>query len=700
MKEEQAQKRIVKLREEIHSHNYRYYVLDSPVIPDAEYDQLMRELENLEKQFPHLVTPDSPTQRVGAPPLEKFAEVRHNLPMLSLANVFEEEEAREFDLRLRRFLDSREKEDDPLRRFLEEHRGIEYCCELKMDGIAVELIYEQGRFTTGSTRGDGFVGENVTQNLRTIKSIPLRLIEKGIPIPPHLEVRGEVYLPIKAFEEFNRRREQSGEPLFANPRNAAAGSLRQLNSSITAQRPLDMFSYALGQVTNPPFRTQGDLLDGLRQWGFKMNPHRRLSRNMDEVLAFYREMDEKRDQLPYEIDGVVIKVNSLYLQEVLGTIARSPRWALAFKFKPRQALTKIREIKVNVGRTGALTPTATMDPVRISGVEVRRATLHNQDEIDKKDIRIGDTVVVQRAGDVIPEVVRVVLEKRTGKEKKYRIPDKCPVCLSEAVKLKAPRGKKASAGEEMAVAYCPNSACPARLKESIIHFASRGAMNIEGLGEKIVEQLVDRGLVKDYADLYALTLDDLLTLERMGEKLAGNILGAITRSKQTSLDRLIYALGILHVGEHIAKLLVREFFTLEELSLASQEKLQEIRGIGEEIASSVVKFFQQSGNRRVIQKLKERGVQYRPPSRRLAVPSGKWSGQSFVFTGILKALTREEAEAQIEGMGGKATSSVTQKTGYVVVGENPGSKLDKARALGVRTITEEEFLQMLRKNEG
>jgi len=680
MTEGQAKKRIDKLREEINFHNYRYYVLDDPVISDPEYDQLMRELEELERKFPDLITPTSPTQRVGAPPLEKFEEVRHTIPMLSLANAFEEGEVREFDDRVKRFLGTT--------------RDIEYCAELKIDGVAVELIYEEGRFIAGSTRGDGFVGENVTQNLRTIRSIPLSLIPwKEKTLPRRLEVRGEVYLPIKAFEELNLQRERSGEPIFANPRNAAAGSLRQLDSSITAKRPLDIITHGVGQVLGQSFETHWDLLDSLHYWGLKVNPHRKRCRKIEEVLEFHRHTDELREKLRYEIDGVVIKVNSLRLQETLGTIARSPRWALAFKFKPKQVTTRIRDIIVNVGRTGALTPTAVMDPVRIGGVEVSRATLHNQDEIDKKDVRIGDTVVVQRAGDVIPEVVRVVFEKRTGKEKKFRLPDKCPVCGSEVKRAKSTKDEK-----EMAVARCMGIACPAKLKETIIHFASRGAMNIDGLGEKIIEQLVDRGLVKDYADLYALSLGDLLTLERMGEKLAGNILSAIQKSKKTSLDRLIYALGILHVGEHIAKLLTREFSTLEELANASFENLESTKGIGDEIASWIVDFFQQKGNQKVIQKLKERGVEYPARPLRPSPTSRKWEGKTFVFTGALKTLSREEAESKVESMGGRASSSVSKKTDFVVAGEDPGSKFDKAQALGVKIITEDEFLKMWKQD--
>ena len=492
MNQAQAKKRIEKLREELNFHNYRYYVLDDPVISDGSYDRLMRELEGLEKEYPHLITPNSPTQRVGAPPLDKFEEVRHAVPMLSLANAFEEAEVREFDGRVKRILKT--------------DLDVEYCVELKIDGVAVELVYANGFFITGSTRGDGLVGENVTQNLKTVKSIPMALLpKKGRPLPSRLEVRGEVYLPLKAFQEFNLKRERSGESLFANPRNAAAGSLRQLDSSITAQRPLDIFCHGIGQFTGAALASQWELLDALQGWGFKVNPNRRRCKNIDRVFDYYREMDELRDELPYEIDGVVLKVNSFRHQETLGTIARSPRWALAFKFKPKQVTTKIVDIVVNVGRTGALTPTAVLEPVRVGGVTVSSATLHNQDEVDRKDVRIGDTVVVQRAGDVIPEVVQVIPEKRTGKEKKFRLPDRCPVCGSE---VDRPEGE--------AVARCTGIACPAKLKETIIHFASRDAMNIDGLGEKIIEQLVDKGLIKDYADLYRLTLEDLLTLERMG----------------------------------------------------------------------------------------------------------------------------------------------------------------------------------------
>jgi DNA ligase (NAD+) len=672
MNEAQAKKRIEKLREELNFHNYRYYVLDDPVISDGSYDRLMRELEGLEKEYPRLITPSSPTQRVGAPPLDKFEEVRHAVPMLSLANAFEEAEVREFDGRVKRGLKT--------------DLDVEYCVELKIDGVAVELVYENGFFITGSTRGDGLVGENVTQNLKTVKSIPMALLlKKGGSLPSRLEVRGEVYLPLQAFQEFNLKRERSGESLFANPRNAAAGSLRQLDSSITAQRPLDIFCHGIGQFTGAALASQWELLDALQAWGFKVNPNRRRCKNIDRVFDYYREMDELRDKLPYEIDGVVLKVNSFRHQETLGTIARSPRWALAFKFKPKQVTTKILDIVVNVGRTGALTPTAVLEPVRVGGVTVSSATLHNQDEVDRKDVRIGDTVVVQRAGDVIPEVVRVIPEKRTGKEKKFRLPDRCPVCGSE---VDRPEGE--------AVARCTGIACPAKLKETIFHFASRDAMNIDGLGEKIIEQFVDKGLIKDYADLYRLTLDDLLTLERMGPKLADNILTAIRSSQKTTLERLIYALGILHVGEHIAKLLAHEFSTLEELSQVPLEKLTGIKGIGEQIASSIVKFFEQKGNQKVIRKLKEFGVEVPSRPARPRPKDLKLSGKSFVFTGGLKTLSREEAESRVESLGGKASSAVSKKTDYVVVGEDPGSKFEKAKSLGVKILTEEDFLELIK----
>ncbi|MGB9629958.1 MAG: NAD-dependent DNA ligase LigA, partial [Thermodesulfobacteriota bacterium] len=513
---EAIKKRVDKLREEIEYHNYRYYILDQPEISDAQYDRLMRELEKLEEQYPELRSPNSPTQRVGAPPLEAFEIVRHTIPMLSLANAFDETEAKDFDKRVKKFLGTLQ--------------DIEYVAEPKLDGLAVELVYEKGFFVVGSTRGDGINGENITQNLRTIKTIPLQLIRKEVPVPERLEVRGEVIMQVKKFRELNRKREEMGEPLFANPRNAAAGSVRQLDSKVTASRPLEIYCYGIGEVVGRTFKTHWEILQTLSKWGLRINPHIQKCRNINEVLEYYHEMGEKRESLPYEIDGIVIKVNSLDLQTRLGEIARSPRWALAFKFQPKQETTKILDIIVQVGRTGALTPVAVMEPVKVGGVEVSRATLHNQDEIDKKDVRIGDTVIIQRAGDVIPEVVQVITSKRKGTEKKFRMPSKCPVCGAEVVK-------------EEAIHRCIGLDCPAQLKGRIKHFASKRAMDIEGLGTKLTDQLVDKGLVKDVADIYYIKKEQLIQLERMADKSAQNIIDAIEKSKTKPLSKFLYALG-------------------------------------------------------------------------------------------------------------------------------------------------------------
>jgi len=657
-------KRILELREKINYHNYRYYVLDSPEIPDQEYDRLFRELEDLEKKYPHLVTPDSPTQRVGAPPLESFKAVTHTIPMLSLDNAFTEEEIVEFDQRLKRFL----KDDSP----------ITYVAEPKLDGLAVELVYIDGILNVGSTRGDGITGEDVTQNLRTIKTVPLRFLHKDSEkIPSRLEVRGEVYMKIKAFQELNRTREEKGEPKFANPRNAAAGSLRQLDSSITAKRPLDIFFYGLGVVEGYSFSSHWEVLQTLPRWGFKVNPKIELCQNIKEVIEYYHQMEKIREELDYEIDGVVIKVNDLALQEKLGTISRSPRWAIAYKFSPQKGTTKIIDIIPQVGRTGAITPVAVMEPVFLSGVKVSRATLHNQDEIDKKDIRIGDTVIVQRAGDVIPEVVSAVKEKRTGKEVPFKIPSKCPVCGSSVVRLK---------GE--AIHRCINLSCPAQLKKSIKHFASKRAMDIDGLGDKLIEKLVDEGLIRNVADLYQLKVEDLARLERMAEKSATNIINAIKKSKERDLERFIYALGIRHVGEHIAKILAEKYPQLEKLMEASEEELVQIDEIGPEVARSIVSFFTQKSNRELISRLKEVGIKISAPKKKKET---KLQGKTFVFTGALSQFTREEAKRLVESLGGKVSSSVSKNTDYVVAGADPGSKYEKAKALGVTILNEDEF---------
>ncbi len=662
---ESIKKKVEKLREEIEYHNYLYYVLDKPEIPDAEYDRLLRELEKLEEQYPELRSPSSPTQRVGAPPLEEFEIVRHTIPMLSLANAFNEAEARDFDKRVKKFLGI--------------SGDIEYVSEPKLDGLAVELVYERGIFVVGSTRGDGINGENVTQNLRTIRTIPLRLIQKEIPAPERLEVRGEVIMQIKKFQELNRKREQSGEPPFANPRNAAAGSVRQLDSRITAERPLEIYCYGIGEVRGWTFKTQWEVLQTFSKWGLRVNPHIKKCKSIEEVLEYYHEMKEKRESLPYEIDGIVIKVNSLELQSRLGEISRSPRWAIAFKFEPKQETTKILDIIVQVGRTGVLTPVAVMEPVKVGGVEVSRATLHNQDEIDKKDVRIGDTVIIQRAGDVIPEVVGVITSKRKGTEKKFKMPSKCPVCGADVIK-------------EEAIHRCIGLDCPAQLKGRIKHFASKRAMDIEGLGTKLIDQLVDKGLVKDIADIYYLKKEDLASLERMADKSAQNIIDAIEASKTKPLAKFIFALGIRHVGETTAEDLARNFPRLDDFFNLSKEDLMKIEGIGPEVATSVYQFFRDKKNKESIDRLKKAGLKIIEPKPK---EKGKLSGKTFVFTGTLKSYGRDEARNIVESLGGMTSSTVSKKVDYVVVGEDPGSKLDKARELGIKTLTEEEFKKMI-----
>ncbi len=671
MDKKTAADRIGKLREEINRHNYLYYVLDTPEISDAEYDALFRELAELEEKYPDLVTPDSPTQRIGGAPLEKFSQVTHRIPMLSLENAVSESEMSEFDERIKRFL------------ALPPGETIDYVCEPKMDGLAVELVYEKGEFTVGSTRGDGFVGEDVTQNLKTVRTIPLRL-STAAP-PERLEVRGEVYLGLKAFQKLNAEREEAGETPFANPRNAAAGSLRQLDPRITVKRPLSIFCYAPGEVVGYEFSSQSGFLSVIPGWGLPVNPLARKVRGIREVLDYYREMSAQRDSLPYEIDGVVVKVDSFALQRDLGEKTRSPRWAIAYKFPPRQAVTVVEDIVPQVGRTGVVTPVAHLQPVEVSGVLVSRATLHNWEEMEKKDIRIGDTVVVERAGDVIPAVVRVVTEKRTGREKRLPIPSQCPECGSEVVKIPG----------EVAV-RCLGLSCPAQIRESLIHFASRNAMDIEGLGDKYIEQLLRLGLVKNVADLYSLTKDDFMRFDRMGDKLAENLLNAIEGSKNRELSRFIYALGIRQVGEHTARLLASAFGSLENLEKATEEELLSIREIGPQVASSIVTFFRNPENIAVIDRMLKAGVN---PAREEKKIGGRFAGKTFVFTGALTRFTRDEAKRMVENEGGHAAGSVSRKTDFVVAGAEAGSKLAKARDLGVKILTEEEFLEMLEGRE-
>ncbi len=669
MDKDQASKRAQKLREEINHHNYRYYALDSPEISDAQFDALMRELTTIEETFPELVTEDSPTRRVGAPPLDKFEIVTHTNPMLSLANVMNEREFLEFDERVKRLLGTT--------------ADIEYVGEPKLDGLAVELIYADGLFTLGSTRGDGYSGENVTINLRTVKTIPLTLIRSGRTLVPKLlEVRGEVYLGLKEFRDLNRRRDEEGEPAFANPRNAAAGSVRQLDSTITAQRPLTISCYGVGSVQGAAFKTHMEVLKTLESWGFKVNRFIEVFTGAQSAIDYHRKMEERRDSLPFEIDGVVIKVNDLAAQERLGSTSHAPRWATAFKFASRQAETRIKKIEVSVGRTGVLTPTAMLEPVRVSGVTVSRASLHNQDEIDRKDIREGDVVVIERSGDVIPYVVGVIKERRDGSEKPFHIPDTCPVCGQEVVRI----------GDEVAF-RCINAACPAKLKEALFHFASKRAMDIDGLGEKLIAQLVDRGLVHDFSDLYRIDKDIWAGLERMADKSAQNIVNAVNSSRSVEMSRFINALGIRLVGEHLAQVLADHYQTMDDLMGASEEELMRINEIGPGVAKSIGAFFSEDKNRAVVNRLLEEGnvtirKRERPKERPLA-------GFTFVITGTLSSMSRDSAEDKIRRLGGNTSSSVSGKTSYLVVGTDPGSKLARARRLEVKTISEDELLTML-----
>lgn len=666
-----ARIRVDELRRQLEQHNQLYYVLDSPTITDAEYDALFRELQRLEEQYPGLVSPDSPTQRVGGAALDKFSTVRHRLPMLSLENATNAGEIREFDLRVKKNLG------------LPPDARISYVCEPKMDGLAVELVYTDGLLTIASTRGDGVTGEDVTENIRTIRSLPLRL--SGERIPHLLEVRGEVFLSLGAFQQINAEKEENGEAPFANPRNAAAGSLRQLDPRITARRPLSIYCYAPGVVEGAEFPSQQAFFAAIAGWGLPVNPLARPADGVEAAVAFYDEMQEQRESLPYEIDGTVIKIDSFAIQRELGEKSRSPRWAVACKFPPRQAVTVVEDILPSVGRTGVITPVALLRPVEISGVTVSRATLHNWDEIAAKDIRIGDRVVVERAGDVIPAVVRVLAEQRSGSERQFPPPETCPECGSAIVRI----------ADEVAL-RCMGLACPPQIRESIIHFASRTAMDIEGLGEKFVEQLHTLGLVQSVADIYRLTRADFMRFERMGDKLATNLLSAIENSKQRELGRFIFALGIRHVGERTAKSLAQAFGSLDNLQRATFDELVSIRDIGATVAQSICTFFENQGNREVIRRMLEAGV---APAIELKKVGGRFTGTTFVFTGALSRFTREEAQRLVEAEGGTAVGSVSRKTGFVVAGEDAGSKLAKARELGVTVLSEDEFVALLEQGQ-
>jgi DNA ligase (NAD+) len=669
MNAEQAARRHQELSAELHRHGRLYHSFDRPEISDADYDRLFRELLELERAFPQLLTPDSPSQRVGAPPLEKFPSVRHGLPMLSLENAANDEEIREFEARIQRFLGRSD--------------AVEYVCEPKMDGVAVELVYQNGRLTVGSTRGDGQTGEQITENLRTIAAIPLLLQE---PCPELLEVRGEVYMDLAAFQALNREREEEGLPGFANPRNAAAGSLRQLDSTITARRPLQFFAYGIGRISSPLPDSHRQLLEQLRQWGLRVNlEETRLAANLPELLTTFQDLQQRRDQLPYEIDGMVVKVNSLALQGELGTKTRTPRWAVACKFPPRQATTRVEDIVLQVGRTGAITPVAQLHPVEVSGVTVSRASLHNWDEIARLDVRIGDIVVVERAGDVIPDVVRVLKDQRSGRERTVPLPETCPACGGPVVKLD---------GE--VVPRCQELSCPARLRESLKHFVARRAMDIDGLGERTLEVLLEKGLIRSVADLYSLRREDLLDCPRQGEKSVDKLLKAIAGSKSRPLNRLLFALGIRHVGEHLAKVLADQFGSLEALAAADRDALLAIHEVGPQVADSVLDFFRKARNRAILDELEQSGV---IPQSAVSRNTGPWSGRAFVFTGSLERLTRGQAQELVEKFGGRAAGSVSKKTDYVIAGTDAGSKLDKARQLNLTILSEEDFLRMVTEQE-
>jgi DNA ligase (NAD+) len=661
-----AEKKIEALREKIRRHEYLYYVLDQPEISDAEFDQLMQQLKDLEAEHPSLVTPDSPTQRVGGKPREGFVKVPHSSPMLSLDNTYNEEELRDWERRVHE---------------LSGRSDVDYVCELKLDGMSLALIYEDGKLVRGVTRGDGSVGEDVTLNVRTVHSIPLsiereKLKKAGIPVS--FEARGELLMPTAAFRKLNEERERNGLATFANPRNFTAGTVRQLDSSVTAQRRLDFFPYFLLVNGRTYLDRHWETLTALDKAGFKVNPNRKLVHSMDEVWAFIQQWEAKRDSLPYEIDGIVVKVDRTALQDELGFTGKAPRWAIAYKYAARAGITKLEDIRVQVGRTGKLTPVAMLAPVLIGGTTVRNATLHNMDEIERLGVKIGDWVQVERGGDVIPKVAKVIEDKDHPRgHKTFVMPEKCPECGTKVVRTE---------GE---VDYrCVNANCPAKLRETILHFASRGVMNIDGMGDALVNQLTDRGLVKNVADIYKLTKDDLLSLERMGDKSAQNILDEIENSKNLPLERVIYGLGIRMVGERTAQFLAEHFGSMEDLEKASVEELQNVNEVGPRIAESIVEFFSIPANRKLVDRLREADLKLEGQKKRRGT---KLAGKTFVLTGTLAKYTRDEAKKLIEDAGGKVTGSVSKKTDYVVAGADAGSKLDKAKELGLAVIDEKEM---------
>jgi DNA ligase (NAD+) len=670
-----ARKRVEQLREQIQFHEHRYYVLDDPEISDAKYDLLVNELKQLEKEHPELITPDSPTQRVGGRPREGFVKVEHSSPMLSLDNAYNEEELRDWERRVHE---------------LSGRKEIEYVCELKLDGLSMALRYTGARFGRAVTRGDGSIGEDVTPNVRTIRSVPLLANAKAAKVPADFEVRGEVIMPAKSFERMNEEREAAGQSRFANPRNAAAGAVRVLEPNVTAQRRLDFYAYMLLVDGATYFDEQAKAMRALAAAGFKVNPNWKLAGSIDDVLAYIHHWEERRDSLSYEIDGVVIKVNRTGLQRQLGFTGKAPRWAIAFKYAARAGETKIEDIRVQVGRTGKLTPVAQLQPVPIGGTTVSRATLHNLDEIDRLGVKIGDWVQVERGGDVIPKVVKVIEDKDHPRGRRlFHMPEKCPECGGIVVRAEGEADHR-----------CVNANCPAKLRESILHFASRGVMNIEGLGEALVNQLADRGMVKNVADLYSLTRDDLLKLERMGEKSAQNVLDEIAASRKLPLERVIYGLGIRFVGERTAEFLAQHFGSLDAIIVAAEQKdeaaalesLQEVEEVGPRIAASIREFFLEPRNRELVERLRKAGLQFKGVKKEKGT---RLAGKTFVLTGTLPTYSRDEAKKLIEAAGGKVSSTVSKKTDYVVAGAEPGSKLDKARALGVKVVDEDGLKKLL-----
>ncbi|HEY6802511.1 MAG TPA: NAD-dependent DNA ligase LigA [Pyrinomonadaceae bacterium] len=662
-------KAIEKLRNEIHRHEELYYVLDSPEISDKEYDELLEKLRALEEASPELISPDSPTQRVGGRPAEGFAEVVHRLPMLSLDNSYNIDELRAFDERCRKLADG---------------RTIDYVAELKIDGLSLSLQYVDNVLMRGVTRGDGRIGEEVTQNARTIRSVPLRLKPGAKKLEGEIEVRGEVFIPLDVFQKTNAEREELGEPRFANPRNAAAGAIRQLDSKLVAKRKLDMFVYDLLVNGRKPFATHWESLDWLAAAGFRVNPNREVCKTIDELIEFANDKEKLRDDLNYEIDGLVVKVNSTALQDDFGKTQKAPRWAIAYKYPARQASTQVLSITVQVGRTGALTPVANLEPVFLAGTTVARATLHNEDEIERLGLKIGDWVMIEKSGEIIPKVLNVIKEKRTGKEKRFKPPTHCPVCGGE---ISRPEGE--------VVARCVAADCAAQLMGRLIHFASRRAMRIEGLGEVLVVQLVEAKLVKDVGDLYSLTLDQIVSLPRMAKKSATNLLDQIEASKSRDLANLVYALGIRHVGERTAGILAKHFGSLENLANASTEELDDVPEIGLTVAQSVRDWFDDDGNRQLCDRLRAAGVKTELEKTAATATDERFAGKQFVLTGKMEGFTRDEARALIEARGGRVNSSVSKKTDYVVAGEEAGSKLDKATELGVTVVDEEGFKEMI-----